>query len=55
MLLEDGYIKYDGYLPLNYLDIVDGKIIELPLPEITSGVYEYSKLQIRRTARALGK
>lgn len=53
MLLADGYIKYTGTLPLTNVDIVDGKIIETPLktPENTI----FSKLQIRRAARSLGK
>lgn len=58
MLLEDGYLKYAGYLNISNLNIVDGKIIEIPRisEEIPpSGQTEFSKLQIRRTARALGK
>lgn len=53
MLLADGYIKYTGTLPLTNVDIVDGKIVETPLktPETTI----FSKLQIRRAARSLGK
>lgn len=58
MLLEDGYLKYTGYLNISNLNIVDGKIVEIPQisEEIPpSGQTEFSKLQIRRTARALGK
>lgn len=31
----NGYISYDGTLPLTRLDIVDGEIVELPIPEPT--------------------
>lgn len=31
-LLADGYLKYDGNRPLSYIDIVDGKIVELQYP-----------------------
>lgn len=57
MLLEDGYLKYSGKYPLSHLDIIDGKIIEKTIEnntnDVSSGVY--SKLQIRRAARSIGK
>ena len=31
----NGYISYAGTLPLSQLDIVDGEIVELPVPEPT--------------------
>ena len=45
MLLEDGYIKYDGNLPISCLTYVDGKIIE-NMPQIVQPDKTYTKLQI---------
>lgn len=53
MLLNDGYIKYTGSLPLTNVDIVDKKIVETLLKEPEKTIF--SKLQIRRAARSLGK
>lgn len=57
MLLEDGYLKYSGKYPVSYLDIIDGKIIEKTIENVTNDVSSevYSKLQIRRAARSIGK
>ena len=35
-LLADGYIEYNGTHPLEYLDIVDGEIIELQYPPVAA-------------------
>lgn len=59
MLLEDGYIKYDGDGIIANLIFKDGKIIEKQIEttpietEQTNKVY--SKLKIRRALRSLGK
>lgn len=34
-LLANGYLQYDGSNPLQYVDIVDGKIIELQYPPVS--------------------
>lgn len=52
MLLEDGYIKYDGNLPISCLTYKDGKIIE-NMPEIVQPDKTYTKLQIRRAMRKM--
>lgn len=55
MLLEDGYIKYDGNLPITCLTYKDGKIIEnMPqIAQITQPDKTYTKLQIRRAMRKM--
>ena len=56
MLLEDGYIKYDGDLPITCLTYKDGKIIEnMPQNQQKFKTRIYSKLKIRRALRSLGK
>lgn len=52
MLLEDGYIKYNGNLPIYCLTYEDGKIIE-NMPEIAQPDKTYTKLQIRRAMRKM--
>lgn len=52
MLLEDGYIKYDGNLPITCLTYVDGKIIE-NMPQSVQQDKTYTKLQIRRAMRKM--
>lgn len=59
MLLQHGYIKYDGNNPNSYIDIVDGVIIELPVPNPTDPTDPtdstvFTKIQIRTACRALG-
>lgn len=35
-MTEDGWIFYDGNIPVSRLDIVDGEVVELPEPKPTS-------------------
>lgn len=52
MLLEDGYVRYDGNKDKNHIKIVNGKIVEIedePIKEKNV----YTKLQIRRAMRKL--
>ena len=59
MLFEDGYIKYDGDLPISCLTYKDSKIIEnMPQNQQNQQKFKtniYSKLKIRRALRSLGK
>lgn len=52
ILLEDGYIKYDGNLPITCLTYKDGKIIE-NMPQTAQPDKTYTKLQIRRAMRKM--
>jgi hypothetical protein len=55
MLLADGYVKYDGDAPLECLKLVNGEIVEMPIPEPAPIPQTYTKLQIRRALRQAGK
>lgn len=52
MLFEDGYIKYNGDLPISCLTYKDGKIIE-NMPQSVQPDKTYTKLQIRRAMRKM--
>jgi hypothetical protein len=54
MLIAEGYLKYEGVLPIEFLDIIGGVVVEKQLPRVEENK-TYSKLKIRRTARAIGK
>jgi hypothetical protein len=55
MLIADGYLAYDGGEPLSCLKLVDGQIVEMPIPEPAPIPQTYTKLQIRRALRQAGK
>lgn len=50
---KNGYVKYNGNHPIQYLDIVDGEIVELEIPEIETEKI-FTKNQIRTACRELG-
>jgi hypothetical protein len=54
MLLADGYIPCYSTLPTKYLEVKNGEIVEKYIPGQEESKI-YSKLKIRRTARAIGK
>lgn len=54
MLLADGYLRYDGMLPTDQLNIENGVIIEQPISIPESKPHIFTKLQIRRAMRKLG-
>lgn len=55
MLLEDGWLKYEGACPLGWLELADG-VIKENIPEEPAPVENtrFTKLQIRRTLRKAG-
>jgi len=54
MLLADGYMAYDGGEPLSWLALQDGRIVAIE-PQHEEPAQTYTKLQIRRALRAVGK
>lgn len=54
MLLDDGYLRYEGLLPVSQLKIENGVVVEQPIstPELKTHIF--TKLQIRRAMRKLG-
>lgn len=54
MLLDDGYLRYEGLLPVSQLKIENGVIIEQPISIPESKPHIFTKLQIRRAMRKLG-
>ncbi len=50
----NGWIAYDGALPLSRLDIVDGEIVELTEPEAEVVPRVFSKLRIFEHLDSLG-
>jgi len=53
MLLEDGYVKYDGNLPYTHLSYKDNEIVELITKPKKDKGHTFSKLQIRRSMREI--
>ena len=55
MLLEDGWMKYEGSLPLYRLALENGAIVEKPVEEPAVALpTRFTKLQIRRCLRKHG-
>lgn len=54
MLLEDGWIRYDGDLPLNSLKMLQGVVTEETSAEEAPLPTKFTKLQIRRCLRKHG-
>ena len=54
MLLEDGWIRYDGDLPLSSLKMLQGVVVEETSAEEAPLPTKFTKLQIRRCLRKHG-
>ena len=55
MLLADGWLKYEGDLPVRRLIYSGGEIVEMPEPEVEpTPNTKFTKLQIRRCLREHG-
>ena len=54
MLLEDGWIRYDGDLPLSSLKMLQGAVVEETSAEEAPLPTKFTKLQIRRCLRKHG-
>ena len=54
MLLEDGWIRYDGDLPLSRLKMLQGVVVEETSAEEAPLPTKFTKLQIRRCLRKHG-
>ena len=54
MLLEDGWIRYDGDLPLSSLKMLQGVVVEETSAEEAPLPTKFTKLQIRRCLRKYG-
>ena len=54
MLLEDGWIRYDGDLPLSRLKMLQGAVVEETSAEEAPLPTKFTKLQIRRCLRKHG-
>lgn len=54
MLLEDGWIRYDGDLPLSSLKMLQGAVVEETSAEEVPLPTKFTKLQIRRCLRKHG-
>lgn len=54
MLLEDGWIRYDGDLPLSSLKMLQGAVTEETSAEEAPLPTKFTKLQIRRCLRKHG-
>ena len=54
MLLEDGWIRYDGDLPLSSLKMLQGVVVEETSAEEVPLPTKFTKLQIRRCLRKHG-
>ena len=54
MLLEDGWIRYDGDLPLSSLKMLQGVVVEETPAEEAPLPTKFTKLQIRRCLRKHG-
>jgi len=49
---NNGYLEYYGNNPIEYIDIIDGNIVELDIPEAVKE-NKYTKNQIRTSCREL--
>ena len=54
MLLEDGYVKYEGSKDCFHIRLENGAVVELPDEPYPMNTV-FTKLQIRRAMRKLGK
>lgn len=54
ILLEDGWLKYEGFKDRSHIKLVDGEIIEVEDEAVPIKQTMFTKLQIRRAMRKMG-